>query len=126
VILGLSAEDGRAPLVQSTFRLMNHFGLNFKAARRRLVAEWNVPTTEAYSLRGIQTKPPYGSAWYDAEILSGEAYFPCPTVPFERRGRLARRVADALCSEHVDRRQGLELLRAAPDEPIEQLVMPPG
>jgi Zn-dependent peptidase ImmA (M78 family) len=100
--------------------VMGHFGINFKTARYRLRHAWNAPERQLSELRGVPTEPA-SDEWRIAEAFWDAEYFACPTVPMERRGLLARRVVEAWSKKLFDRRQALELLHAAPDEPLEAL-----
>ena len=112
----------RLALARKVRRLMERFGLNFKTARYRLIHAWRVPREEVYALTGVPTRPDPCRGWHDAEALREDELLPCPSVPDERRGMLPGLVAEAWRQGGLDRRQAVELLQAAPDEPIELLA----
>ncbi|MBI4702071.1 MAG: hypothetical protein HY744_13125 [Deltaproteobacteria bacterium] len=102
---------------------MVHFGLNFLTARYRLKHLGWASEKDLAAVSRVSTYPPGGiDRWQEAEALRDFEYFPCPSVPAERRGLLASLVAEAWVKQHLDRRQALELLDAAPDEPLELLT----
>lgn len=111
----------RASVGDTVRSLMDDYGINFKTARYRLIHTGCFSREEMLALRSVPTMPEPFDKWYVAETLWDSEYFFCPSVPFERRGRLARLVSNALSRHLVDRHQAVELLRAAPDEPLELL-----
>jgi Zn-dependent peptidase ImmA (M78 family) len=119
----LLATKGDKPLLADQVRdLMEHFGINFKTARYRVRHVRWATEDEVRDLQRIATRPARGDRWHAAEAIPDFEYFPCPSVPLERRGQLARLGTEAWKAGILDRRQTLEILRAAPDEPIELLA----
>jgi hypothetical protein len=102
--------------------LMTHLGINFKTARYRLRHVWRVPSEELASIAGVATTPCYSSDWFRNEAIGDVDYFPCRSVPHERRGMLARAVVRAWKEDILDGRQAAELLHAAPNESLDGLV----
>lgn len=100
--------------------LMVEWGINFKAARYRLQHVGWAPKSELHSLAGVETKEP--EEWRTAEADLLDTFFPCPSVPEDRRGAFARRVVHAYSSELISRNRLVSLLEAAPDDPLDQLV----
>lgn len=113
-----------ASIALRVWAIMDRFGINFMAARLRLRHVWMVPLAELEELSGVRTHPGDDSYrnWIAAELSRYTDAFPCPSVPRERRGSLAQLVAEALAGDMLDRRQALEILHAAPDESIEELL----
>lgn len=111
----------RASLGETARSLMETYGINFKTARYRLIHSGGFAREDVYALRDVPTAPDPLGGWYISETLWDGEYFACPSVPLERRGRLARLVVEAWTKEILDRHQALELLKAAPDEALESL-----
>jgi Zn-dependent peptidase ImmA (M78 family) len=113
------SKGSRADEVQA---LMTHLGINFKTARYRLRHVWRVPGEELASIAGVATTPCHSSEWFRNEAIWDVDYFPCRSVPHERRGMLARAVVRAWKADILDRRQAAELLHAAPNESLDSLI----
>jgi Zn-dependent peptidase ImmA (M78 family) len=123
VLQELHQTTHEAPQLEREVReLMETLGINFKAACLRIIHVWNAPRDRVKALEMVYPKPDSRSHWLPREALWDEDYFPCPSVPPERRGLLSRLVAEALRREVMDRKQAAHLLEAAPDEPLEQLL----
>jgi Zn-dependent peptidase ImmA (M78 family) len=118
----LQALPAPTPLAEQAIQLMRRFGINFKAACWRLKHAWNVPREELAALKGVPTEPHPDSPWRAAEAIWDAAFFPCPSVPLERRGLLRRMVAAAWSKGVIGRGEAVHLLQAAPDEPLEALL----
>lgn len=111
----------KLPLARQVQRVMAEFGVTFASACERLRHACNLAEEQLASLEPVRMPAAHLNDWYAAEATWDDAYFPCRSVPQERRGYLARLVAQAWRSKQLDRRQALELLHAAPDEPLESL-----
>ncbi len=121
LMMELAADASNADRVRA---VMAHFGINFMAARLRVHHAWNIPLEDMKDIAGVRAYPVGAESrkWFAAELSPYSDVFPCPSVPRERRGLLAKLVAEALSNEDFDRRNALEMLQAAPDEPVEELV----
>jgi transcriptional regulator with XRE-family HTH domain len=115
------ASDGtKTDLAGQVRALMDRWGLNFKAARYRMqhVDRASRPTLD--SLTGVDTKE--SDVWLTAEEDPLDTFFPCPTVPEDRRGAFARRVVQAFAAGTISQNRLVSLLEVAPDDPLDQLV----
>jgi hypothetical protein len=74
------------------------------------------------ALKPVSIAAQYLNDWNAAEVVWEDVHFSCRSVPEERRGDYARLVVEAWRKEHIDRRQALDLLQAAPDEALEDLL----
>ena len=112
----------RLPLPRQVQRLMEELGITMALACRRLREVCDVPEAELAALRPVTIDRERRNDWYAAEVTWDDVYFPCRSVPEERRGYFARLVAEAWGAERLDRRQAISLLCAGPDEPLEDLL----
>lgn len=116
--LQLKPKRALAAIVRS---IMEYFGVNFKMARYRLAHACQIPMAELDALRGVAVSPSRQDDVFRNEALWDEEFFPCPSIPPERRGKMVRAVVTAWTSRLLDRGQAVALLEAAPDEPLETL-----
>lgn len=72
---------GDASNEQRVRAIMERYGINFMAARLRLMHVWQVPREEIDGLAGVDPRPERESyrAWYAAELSPYAADFPCPS-----------------------------------------------
>jgi Zn-dependent peptidase ImmA (M78 family)/transcriptional regulator with XRE-family HTH domain len=107
-------------LATQTRRIMERWGINFKAACYRLKhIDW-ATTQDIEKIKGVGTME--SDDWLTAESDQLDSIFPCPSVPDERRGEFARRVVRAFTANVISRNRLISLLEAAPDDPLDQLV----
>ncbi|MBN2493253.1 MAG: ImmA/IrrE family metallo-endopeptidase [Deltaproteobacteria bacterium] len=100
--------------------LMEMWGINFKAARLRMLHMGWASVQELEELSGVETME--SEEWLTAEADLLDTFFPCPSVPEERRGAFARRVVRAYAAGAVSRNRLVSLLEASPDDALDQLV----
>ena len=116
------ARTQNLPLARQVQRLMEDLGITFAAACERLMHACSVPEDQLASVKLVSITPARLNDWHTAEATWQDAFFACRSVPEERRGYFARLVVDGWRARVLDRRQALELLHAAPDEPLEELL----
>ena len=112
----------RLPLSRQVQHVMELFGVPFETARRRLRQACGVRAEDVEALKPVAIAAQCLNDWHAAEVVWEDVHFPCRSVPEERRGYYARLVVEAWRSDRIDRRQALDLLQAAPDEPLEDLL----
>jgi Zn-dependent peptidase ImmA (M78 family) len=112
----------RLPLSRQVQHVMELFGVPFETARRRLRQACGVRAEDIEALKPVSIAAQYLNDWNAAEVVWEDVHFSCRSVPEERRGDYARLVVEAWRKEHIDRRQALDLLQAAPDEALEDLL----
>lgn len=112
----------RLPLPRQIQQVMELFGVPFETAGRRLCRACGVRAEDVEAVRPVAIAAQWANDWNAAEVAWEDVHFSCRSVPEERRGYYACLVVEAWRSNRIDRRQALDLLQAAPDEPLEDLL----
>lgn len=119
-VRNLLLQYGRRSLGEELRHIMTTFGINFKAARYRARhTDW-ATEAELSRVEGVDTSEPH--EWRHAEPDWLDVYYPCPSVPMDRRGQFSRRVMQAYTSGVISRGHAISLLEAAPDDDLDQLA----
>ena len=119
-VRSLLVQAGRRPLGEELRHLMTTFGINFKAARYRARhIDW-AAEADLSRVEGVDTSEP--GDWRHAELDWLDVYYPCPSIPVDRRGQFSRRVMQAYTDGAISRGHAIGLLEAAPDDDIDQLA----
>jgi len=113
-------KNRKLPLASQLRALMEGWGINFKAARYRMLHLQWAEKNDLEAVSGVDTMESPG--WMNAETVLLDSLFPCPSVPPERRGSFALRAVEAHLQGVVSRNRLVGLLEAAPDDPLDQLV----
>jgi hypothetical protein len=119
-VRNLLLQAGCRPLGEELRDVMTTFGINFKAARYRVQhCDW-AKEDDLFRVEGVDTSEPH--EWRHAELDWLDVYYPCPSVPPDRRGQFSRRVMRAYAGGAVSRSHAISLLEAAPDDDLDQLA----